>query len=104
MSIEEDEGDTGLLTRTESQVREPALYQVVLLNDDYTPMDFVVQLVMTFFNKPEEEAIAIMWHVHHHGQGICGIFTREIAETKVMHVNRFSRSNGHPLRCKMEEV
>ncbi len=86
------------------KVRKPPLYKVVLLNDDYTPMEFVIQVLETFFNMDRENATRIMLHVHTRGKGVCGVFTRDIADTKVSQVNEFSRANEHPLLCTMEEA
>ena len=86
------------------EVEEPKLYKVVLLNDDYTPMEFVVVVLETFFGMNRETATRIMLHVHTRGKGICGVFTRDIAETKVTQVNAFSRAHQHPLMCAMEEA
>ena len=94
---------TVLATRTRTMRKRPDLYRVLLLNDDYTPMEFVVHVLMRFFNKNEEEATEIMLHVHHHGVGECGTYTFEIAETKVTQVMDFSRENQHPLQCVMEK-
>ena len=85
-------------------VLRPPLYQVVLLNDDFTPMDFVIAVLETFFNLDRERATQVMLHVHTRGKGVCGVFTREVAETKVTQVNEFSRSNQHPLLCTMEKA
>lgn len=82
----------------------PPLYKVVLINDDYTPMEFVVHVLERFFNMSREKATRIMLHVHTRGKGICGVFTRDIAETKVYQVNEYSRSSQHPLLCAMEEA
>lgn len=94
--------ETALDHKSATRTGEPPLYRVLLLNDDFTPMEFVVDLVMRFFNKSEEEATRIMLSIHHQGQGVCGLYPREIAETKVTEVNRFARSHGHPLKCSME--
>lgn len=94
---------TALATRTRTARKRPDLYRVLLLNDDYTPMEFVIHVLMKFFNKNEEEATLIMLHVHHHGVGECGTFTFEIAETKVTQVMDFARSKQHPLQCVMEK-
>ncbi len=83
-------------------VERPPLFQVILLNDDYTPMDFVVEVLQIFFSMNRERATQIMLHVHTRGRGICGVFTREVAETKVAQVNDFSRHHQHPLMCTME--
>ncbi len=86
------------------EVAKPPLYQVVLLNDDYTPMDFVVAVLETFFAMNRQKATQVMLHVHTRGKGVCGVFTREVAETKVTQVNEFSRSHQHPLLCTMEKM
>lgn len=86
------------------QLKKPPLYKVILLNDDYTPMDFVVHVLETFFSIDRENATRIMLDVHTHGKGICGIFTHEIAETKVSLVNEYSRENQHPLLCTLEKA
>ena len=85
------------------KLKLPALYKVVLNNDDYTPMDFVVEILENFFSMNVEAATRIMLDVHKSGKGICGIFSREIAETKVAQVNNYSRENQHPLLCTMEK-
>jgi len=84
------------------QIKKPQLYKVILLNDDYTPMEFVVRVLERFFHKNREEATHIMLHVHQKGMGICGVFTREVAETKVRQVMLFAAENQHPLQCTME--
>jgi len=86
------------------EVSRPPLYQVILLNDDFTPMDFVVVVLETFFNLDRERATQVMLHVHTRGKGVCGVFTREVAETKVTQVNEFSRTHQHPLLCTMEKA
>lgn len=86
------------------EVARPPLYQVILLNDDFTPMDFVVVVLETFFNLDRERATQVMLHVHTRGKGVCGVFTREVAETKVTQVNEFSRTHQHPLLCTMEKA
>lgn len=86
------------------KIKRPPLYKVILLNDDYTPMEFVVQVLETFFSMGREKATQIMLHVHTRGKGVCGVFTREIAETKVAQVNEYSRRHQHPLLCTMEEA
>jgi ATP-dependent Clp protease adaptor protein ClpS len=85
------------------KLKKPPMYKVLILNDDYTPMEFVVQVLETFFNMDREKATRIMLHVHTRGMGVCGVFTKDVAETKVTLVNDFSRSNQHPLMCTMEE-
>ena len=88
---------------TKKKLKKPSLYKVVMLNDDYTPMDFVVYLLKTFFKKNHEEASKIMLEVHNKGAAICGIFTFEIAETKILKVINTSRNNGFPLLCILEK-
>ncbi|MFZ4806792.1 MAG: ATP-dependent Clp protease adapter ClpS [Hyphomicrobiaceae bacterium] len=99
----DDEGKTGLVTKTRPKTKRPNLYKVLLLNDDYTPMEFVVHVLEKFFSKGREEAARIMLHVHHKGVGICGVYTYEVAETKVTQVMDFARQHGHPLQCTMEK-
>lgn len=94
---------TAVITRTKPQVKRPSLYRVLLLNDDYTPMEFVVHVLEHFFAKNREEATQIMLHVHQHGVGECGVFTYEVAETKVTQVMDFARKHQHPLQCVMEK-
>ncbi len=98
----EDFGTT-VVTRKKRKTKRPDLYRVVLLNDDYTPMEFVVHVLMRFFQQSQENAMQIMMHVHNHGVGECGVFTYEVAETKVTQVMDFSRKNQHPLQCVMEK-
>lgn len=86
------------------EVAEPPLFRVVLLNDDYTPMDFVVMVLKVFFGMDEERATQVMLHVHTRGKGVCGVYSRDIAETKVNQVNDFSQQNQHPLLCTMEKA
>lgn len=103
-SVSVPEGpSTSVMTKTRSRVKRPSMYRVLLLNDDYTPMDFVVQVLERFFNKNTEDATRIMLHVHQTGVGECGIFTYEVAETKVTQVMDFSRKHQHPLQCVMEK-
>ena len=83
--------------------KKPSMYKVLLLNDDYTPMDFVIQVLETFFNKNREEATRIMLHVHRKGVGLCGVYTYEVAETKVSQVMAAARQAQHPLQCTMEK-
>jgi ATP-dependent Clp protease adaptor protein ClpS len=94
---------TAVITKTRPQTKRPNLYRVLLLNDDYTPMEFVVHVLERFFNKDREAATQIMLHVHHHGIGECGIYTYEVAETKVTQVMDFARKHHHPLQCVMEK-
>jgi len=102
----DDEGggfQTGIAVKAKPKTKKPALYKVLLLNDDYTPMEFVVQVLEQFFNKTQEEATRIMLHVHRRGVGLCGVFTFEIAETKVMLVMDYAKRNQYPLQCIMEK-
>ncbi|RKE73158.1 ATP-dependent Clp protease adaptor protein ClpS [Pseudorhodoplanes sinuspersici] len=94
---------TSVITKTKPQTKRPSMYRVLLLNDDYTPMEFVVHVLERFFNKDREAATQIMLHVHHHGIGECGIYTYEVAETKVTQVMDFARKHHHPLQCVMEK-
>ena len=99
-----DDNDSLIKTQTKNKLKKPSLYKVLILNDDYTPMEFVVYLLKSFFNKSNEEATKIMLHVHQNGIGVCGIFSYEIAETKFIQVLDTSRKNNHPLQCTMEKV
>ncbi len=90
--------------KVENTVKEPSKYHVFLLNDDYTPMDFVVEVLSKFFNKNVEQATDIMLTVHYEGKGLCGTFTADIAETKVDHVVRFAFEHQHPLKCVLEKA
>ena len=99
----DDRSNTAIITRTKPKTKRPSLYRVLLLNDDYTPQDFVVLVVERFFNKTHEDAYQIMMHVHHNGVGECGVFTYEVAETKVTQVMDFARKHQHPLQCVMEK-
>ena len=89
--------------KVKEKTKKPNLYKVLLLNDDYTPMEFVVHILERFFNKPRQEAEQIMLHVHHRGVGVCGVFTYEVAETKVTQVMLFAKEHQHPLQCTMEK-
>ena len=101
----ESQKDQGLaVEESRPDVKLPPMYRVVLLNDDYTPMEFVVHILEQFFGMNREKATQIMLHVHTRGKGVCGVFTHEIAETKVAQVNDHARSNQHPLMCTMEEA
>ena len=95
--------DTGLAVKTRAKTKRPSMYKVLLLNDDYTPMEFVVEVLIGIFRKSPEEATRIMLHVHQHGVGLCGVFTYEVAETKVAQVLDAARQNQHPLQCTMEK-
>ncbi len=95
--------DLGVATQTRVRTKKPSLYRVMLLNDDYTPMEFVVFILERFFNKSREEATRIMLHVHQKGVGLCGVYTYEVAETKVAQVLDMAQRNEHPLQCIMEK-
>lgn len=97
------EEQTGLLLKTRPKTKKPSMYKVLLLNDDYTPMEFVTHVLERFFNKTKQEATEIMLHVHRKGVGIAGVFTYEVAETKVAKVMDFARANEQPLQCTMEK-
>ncbi|MBV5273774.1 MAG: ATP-dependent Clp protease adapter ClpS [Lamprocystis purpurea] len=100
-----EERESGLTVQeARPKLRRPPLFKVLLLNDDYTPMEFVVQVLETFFAMNREKATQIMLHVHTRGVGVCGVYTKDIAETKVVQVNDFARSHQHPLMCTMEEA
>lgn len=86
------------------ELKKPPMFMVVLLNDDYTPMEFVVIVLETFFGMTRENATRVMLNVHTQGKGVCGVYTRDVAETKVTQVNAFARAHQHPLLCSMEEV
>jgi ATP-dependent Clp protease adaptor protein ClpS len=94
---------TSVITKTKPRTKRPNMYRVLILNDDYTPMEFVVHVLEKFFNMDVEAATQVMLHVHHHGIGECGVFTYEIAETKVTQVMDFARKHQHPLQCVMEK-
>ncbi len=93
----------GVATKTRTRTRKPAMYKVLMLNDDYTPMEFVVHVLERFFQKTREESTRIMLHVHRRGVGVCGVFTYEVAETKVTQVMDLARQNQHPLQCTIEK-
>ncbi len=94
---------TGIVTQTRPKTKKPSLYKVLLLNDDYTPMEFVVHILEKIFSKNREDAVDVMLHVHRHGVGMCGVFTYEVAETKVAQVIDLARRHQHPLQCTMEK-
>jgi ATP-dependent Clp protease adaptor protein ClpS len=101
--VHKEDNQTGVITRTDAKTKKPSLYKVLLLNDDYTPMEFVVHVLERFFGKRREEATRIMFHVHQKGVGVCGVYTFEVAETKVTQVMDFARHHQHPLQCTMEK-
>lgn len=94
---------TGLLTKPEPKTKKPSMYKVLMLNDDYTPMEFVVHVLRSFFRMSTEQATRVMLHVHQKGVGVCGVFTYEIAETKVNQVVDYARKHSHPLQCTLEK-
>ena len=99
----DDDGDTGLVLKTRPKTKKPSMYKVLMLNDDYTPMEFVVHILERIFNKSAEEATKIMLHVHQKGVGVCGVYTHEVAETKANQVMDLARQNQHPLQCTIEK-
>ena len=98
------QGNETLLEREETVLKPPPMYKVILLNDDFTPMDFVIFILQEYFHQDTQMATRIMLKVHHEGKGVCGIFPRDIASTKVKQVIRHARQEGHPLQCTMEEA
>ena len=102
--IDPDEGGQAVLERRPEKVKPPQMHQVVLLNDDYTPMEFVVVVIQEFFNKDRETATQIMLKIHLDGKGVCGVFSKDVAATKVDQVTEASRKSGHPLQCLSEPV
>lgn len=98
-----DDGDLAL-AESKPQLKKPPLYKVILLNDDFTPMDFVVEVLTDFFNLSYEKATQVMLQVHYEGVGVCGTYTKDVAETKVFIVNDYARQHHHPLMCAMEEA
>ena len=108
MQADDDDGggrgrSTAVITRTRTKTKKPSLYRVLILNDDYTPMEFVVHVLERFFQKNHDAAYRIMMHVHNHGVGECGVYTFEVAETKVSQVMDLARQHQHPLQCVMEK-
>ena len=103
MTKEGEDSDGGLaLQESKPELKRPPLFKVVLLNDDYTPMEFVVEVLEIFFRMNREQATHVMLTVHTQGKGVCGIYTRDIAETKATQVNQYSKENEHPLLCEIE--
>jgi ATP-dependent Clp protease adaptor protein ClpS len=100
---EDGEGRSGALTLTRTRTKKPSMYKVLMLNDDYTPMEFVVDVLQHIFQKTREEATKIMLHVHQKGVGVCGVYTYEVAETKVTQTVDYARKNQHPLQCTLEK-
>ena len=106
MSDDKGRGDvptTGVVVESKPKTKKPSMYKVLMLNDDYTPMEFVVHVLERFFGKAREEATQIMLHVHRRGVGVCGVFTYEVAETKVTQVVDYARQHQHPLQCTLEK-
>ena len=101
---DDDHAGTGVIAQTKTRTRKPSMYKVLMLNDDYTPMEFVVHVLQHFFRLSAEDATRIMMHVHQRGVGVCGIFTYEVAETKVNQVMDFARKHQHPLQCTLEKA
>ena len=95
--------DGSVLTKVKPKTKKPSLYKVLMLNDDYTPMEFVVEMLQTYFSKSQEQATEIMLHIHQKGLGICGLYTFEIAESKAAQVLDKARKNQHPLQIKLEK-
>jgi ATP-dependent Clp protease adaptor protein ClpS len=98
----DDEGSTGVATKSRTRTKKPSMYKVLLLNDDYTPMEFVVHVLERYFDKRNEQAVEIMLHVHQKGVGMCGVYTYEVAETKVGQVMDLAKQHQHPLQCTIE--
>ena len=99
----DDDSGTGLAVKSRTRTKRPSMYKVLMLNDDYTPMEFVIYVLERFFGKSREEATQVMLHVHNRGVGICGVFTYEVAETKATQVMDAARKEGHPLQCTLEK-
>ena len=104
MSKEYDSDQGQAVETAKPKLKQPPLFKVVLLNDDYTPMEFVVEVLESFFAMGRERATQIMLHVHTRGKGVCGVYSKDVAETKVHQVNEYSREHQHPLLCTMEEA
>jgi ATP-dependent Clp protease adaptor protein ClpS len=100
----DDDDNLGIATKTRAKTKKPSPYKVLILNDDYTPMEFVILVLKRFFNMDIDEATRVMLHVHQKGVGVCGTFSYEVAETKVTQVMDFARKNEHPLQCTLEKA
>jgi ATP-dependent Clp protease adaptor protein ClpS len=100
---DDDRPQTGVVTRTRAKTKKPSMYKVILLNDDYTPMEFVVHVLQKFFHKNHDDAMQIMLHVHQRGVGVCGVYPFDVAETKVTQVIDYARQNEHPLQATLEK-
>lgn len=103
-SDNDDDAAIGVVTKTRAKTAKPSMYRVLLLNDDYTPMEFVVMVLERFFHMQRESAAQVMLHVHQRGVGTCGVFTYEVAESKVTQVTDYARKHQHPLQCTMEKA
>ena len=101
---DDDDTDLGVATKTRAKTKKPSNYKVLMLNDDYTPMEFVVLVLQRFFNMGVEDATRVMLQVHQNGVAVCGVFTYEVAETKVSMVMDYARENQHPLQCTLEKA
>ena len=101
--IDDDNNETGVATKSRPKTKKPTMYRVLMLNDDYTPMEFVIHVLERFFSKTHEAATQIMLHVHQRGVGVCGVFTYEVAETKVTQVMDLAKQHQHPLQCTIEK-
>jgi len=102
--FEQDDSKELLVQTSRPKLKKPPMFKVLLLNDDYTPMDFVIEILQSYFHMNQEKATQVMLHVHTRGMGVCGVFTKDVAETKVAQVNEYSRLSHHPLLCSMEEA
>lgn len=103
-SVDGDKDGGLAVARAKPELKEPSMYKVVMLNDDYTPMEFVIQVLQSFFSMNREKATQVMLAVHQHGRAVCGIFTRDVAETKVVQINQYAQDNMHPLISDIESV
>jgi ATP-dependent Clp protease adaptor protein ClpS len=104
MSTSTDTHHDLVVEKESARTKPPPMYQVILLNDDYTPMEFVVKVLQKFFNKNEDEATRIMLQVHHEGRGVCGVYSRDVAHTRVSQVQQYAKAKQHPLQCVAEPV
>jgi ATP-dependent Clp protease adaptor protein ClpS len=100
---DDDRPQTGVATKSRAKTKKPSMYKVILLNDDYTPMEFVVHVLQKFFHKSHDDALKIMLHVHQRGVGVCGVYPFDVAETKVTQVIDYARQNEHPLQATLEK-
>jgi ATP-dependent Clp protease adaptor protein ClpS len=100
----DNESGTATISKPKSEIKTPSFYRVIIMNDDFTPMDFVIHVLQKFFQKDYTEATRIMMEVHQQGAGVCGVFTYEVAEMKAYQVNQYARKNKHPLKCSVERV